>query len=229
MVQRQSGLICIKGFYCYFFIVVLSPIMNQVPLCAFAILLVYTGFKLASPAVFKQAYSHGAEQLIFFVGTMLLTLYTNLLIGLLGGLLLAMVTHMLLARVSIPLFFKMIYKSGSNLVEHPDGSYDLKIKGIANFLGILKIDKLVSKIPSGADVNIDLSETRLVGMTYMDYLVDFLKMQQDTGGKVIIQGLDSHVSSCNYNRALKISLNDFAAKLSPRQTRLLNLAKEKRL
>ena len=215
-----------QGLLLLLFIVVLSPVMTKVPLCAFAILLVYTGFKLASPAVFKQVYSHGTEQLIFFIATMVLTLYTNLLVGLLGGLLLAMVSHMLLAKVSIPRFFKMIYKSGSDLVENSDGSYDLKIKGIANFLGILKIDKLVSKIPSGADVNIDLSETRLVGMTYMDYLVDYLKTQKDSGGKVVIQGLDSHVSSSTHNRALKLSLNKSFAKLSPRQTRLQNLANE---
>jgi MFS superfamily sulfate permease-like transporter len=216
-----------QGLLLLVFIVVLSPIMRQVPLCAFAILLVYTGFKLAAPAVFKQVYSQGAEQLIFFTGTMILTLYTNLLIGLLGGLLLAMVSHMLLAKVSIPQFFKMIYNSGSNLVQKPDGSYDLNIKGIANFLGILKVDKLVTQIPSGADVNIDLSETRLVGMTYMDYLVDYLKIQKNTGGKVVIKGLDSHVSSSTHNRALKISLNNSTTKLSPRQNRLQNLANEK--
>jgi len=216
-----------QGLLLLLFIVVLSPIMRQVPLCAFAILLVYTGFKLASPAVFKQIYSQGTEQLIFFVATMVLTLYTNLLIGLLGGLLLAMVFHMLLARVSIHQFFKMIYRSGSKLVTNADGSYDLKIKGIANFLGILKADKLVGQIPTGADVNIDLSETKLVGITYMDYLVDYLKTQKDSGGKVIIKGLDSHVSSSTYNRALKISLNNPNVKLSPRQTRLQNLANER--
>ena len=215
-----------QGLLLLLFIVALSPIMRQVPLCAFAILLVYTGFKLASPAVFKQVYSQGTEQLIFFVATMVLTLYTNLLIGLLGGLFLAMISHMLLARVSVLQFFKMIYKSGSNLVENSDGSYDLKIKGIANFLGILKADKLVAQIPSGVDVNIDLSETKLVGITYMDYLVDYLKTQNDTGGKVVIKGLDSHVSSSTYNRALKISLNSSSTKLSPRQTRLQNLANE---
>lgn len=205
------------------FIVVLSPIMTQVPLCAFAILLVYTGFKLASPAVFKQAYDQGTEQLVFFIGTMILTLYTNLLIGLLGGLLLALITHMLLARMTIPQFFRMVYSSRTKLIKRPDGGFDLKIRGIANFLGILKVDKLVAQIPSGADVNIDLSETRLVGMTYMDYLVEFLKMQRDTGGKVFITGLDSHVSSSSYNRALKISLTS-SAKLSHRQKRLRNLA-----
>ncbi|WP_370089758.1 SulP family inorganic anion transporter [Ekhidna sp.] len=212
-----------QGLLLLLFIVVLSPIMTQVPLCAFAILLVYTGFKLASPAVFKQAYDQGTEQLLFFVGTMVLTLYTNLLVGLLGGLLLALTTHMLLARLSIPEFFNMVYRSRTKLIQRPDGGFDLKIRGVANFLGILKIDKLVAQIPAGADVNIDLSETRLVGMTYMDYLVEFLKMQRETGGNVFITGLDSHVSSSGYNRALKISLTS-SAKLSQRQKRLRNLA-----
>ena len=216
-----------QGLLLLIFIVLLGPIMRQVPLCAFAILLVYTGFKLASPAVFKQAYNQGTEQLVFFVFTMVLTLYTNLLVGLLGGLLLALVTHMLLAKLSIPQFFKMVYKSRTRLVKVSDNAFDLKIKGIANFLGILKVDKLVAKIPQGADVNIDLSETRLVGITYMDYLAEYLKTQRASGGKVFITGLDSHVSSSNHNRALKICLSGSDAKLSQRQKRLRNLATEK--
>ena len=216
-----------QGLLLLIFIVLLGPIMRQVPLCAFAILLVYTGFKLASPAVFKQAYNQGTEQLVFFVFTMVLTLYTNLLVGLLGGLLLALVTHMLLAKLSIPQFFKMVYKSRTRLVKVSENAFDLKIKGIANFLGILKVDKLVAKIPQGADVNIDLSETRLVGITYMDYLAEYLKTQRASGGKVFITGLDSHVSSSNHNRALKICLSGSDAKLSQRQKRLRNLATEK--
>lgn len=216
-----------QGLLLLVFIVILSPIMRQVPLCAFAILLVYTGFKLASPAVFKQAYKQGTEQLIFFVGTMILTLYTNLLIGLLGGLILALVTHMLLARVSIAQFFKMVYHPRTKLIKRQDGSFDLKIRGIANFLGILKANKLVAQIPAGADVNIDLSETRLVGITYMDFLVEFLKTQRASGGKAFITGLDAHVSSSTYNRALKISLTSSATKLSQRQKRLRNLATER--
>ena len=215
-----------QGIFLFLFIVVLSPVMRQVPLCAFAILLVYTGFKLASPTVFKQVYSKGSEQLIFFLATMILTLYTNLLIGLLGGLVLVLISHMLLARVSVPRFFKMVFSSGSNLVSNSENDYYLKIKGVANFLSVFNINNLVSKIPSGADVKIDLSQTRLVGMTYMDFLVDFLKAQKETGGNVVIAGLDSHVSTSPYNRALKISLNNNIEKLSPRQKRLQDLANE---
>ena len=216
-----------QGGFLLLLIVVLGPMMKQVPLCAFAILLVYTGFKLASPAVFKQVYNQGPEQLIFFVFTMVLTLYTNLLIGLLGGLLLVMVSHMLLAKEPIHRFFNMIYQSGSSIEENHDGSFELKIKGIANFLGVLKVDKLIKNIPSGVNVNIDLSETRLVGMTYMEYLVDYLKTQKDSGRSVAIKGLDSHVSYSTHNRGLKISLNNATPKLSPRQLRLQTLANER--
>ncbi|MEL7247850.1 MAG: SulP family inorganic anion transporter [Bacteroidota bacterium] len=212
-----------QGLLLLLFIVVLSPIMQQVPLCAFAILLVYTGFKLASPAVFKQVYSHGIEQLIFFVGTMVLTLFTNLLIGLFGGLFLALFSHLLLARVSVPRFFKMIFDSGSNLVMKPDGSYDLKIRGIANFLGILKINNLVSQIPSGASATIDLSETRLVGTTVLEDLYDFQKIHQNSGGDIKITGLEKHISSTNHKLATKIKI-DAIEPLNRRQNKLKELA-----
>lgn len=215
-----------QGLLLLVLILLLEPLMRQVPLSAFAILLVFTGFKLASPAVFKQVYSHGPEQIVFFVFTMVFTLYTNLLVGLLGGLSIVLATHMLLAKVPISQFFKMIYKSGSQLKQLSENRFELKINGIANFLSIPILDKLIKKIPDGAAVRIDLSNTKLVGITFMDYIVDFLKIQRKLGGQVVLEGLGSHVSYSTYNRALKISLQNSAYKLSPRQTRLKNLALE---
>ena len=216
-----------QGILLLLLIVVLGPLMRQVPLCAFAILLVFTGFKRASPGVFKQVYDHGPEQLIFFIFTMVLTLYTNLLVGLVGGLSLALATHMLLAKLPISQFFKMVYNSGSDLSQIAEDRYELKIKGIANFLSIPRIDKLIKKIPDGVEVRVDLTDTKLVGITFMDYIVDYLKIQKTLGGNVVLEGLGSHVSYSTYNRALKISLKNAAVKLSPRQNRLKNLANEK--
>jgi MFS superfamily sulfate permease-like transporter len=216
-----------QGLLLLILILVLGPLMRQVPLCAFAVLLVFTGFKLASPAVFKQVYDHGPEQLIFFIFTLVLTLYTNLLIGLVGGLGLVLLTHMLLAKLPINQFFKLTYRSGSVLNQTAEDRFELKIKGIANFLSIPKTATLITKIPQGAEVHIDLSETKLVGITFMDYLVDYLKVQKNLGGNVVLEGLNSHVSYSTYNRALKISLKNTVAKLSPRQNRLKNLAIEK--
>jgi MFS superfamily sulfate permease-like transporter len=216
-----------QGLLLLLFIVVLSPVMRQVPLCAFAILLVHTGFKLASPAVFKQVYNQGIEQLVFFIATMVITLYSNLLIGLLGGSILVLVTHILLARIPIAQFFKLVYSSRTRLIPLSERNYILKVRGIANFLGIIKVDKLVAQIPTNADVNIDLSETRLVDMSYMDYLVEFLNKQRESGGKVNISGLDAHISSSTFNKALKFMVTGESIKLTHREKRLRNLATEK--
>jgi len=216
-----------QGLLLLLFIVVLSPVMRQVPLCAFAILLVHTGFKLASPAVFKQVYNQGIEQLVFFMITMVITLYTNLLVGLLGGSILVLVTHILLARIPVAQFFKLVFSARTRLIPLSESNYILKVRGIANFLGIIKVDKLVAQIPADADVNIDLSETRLVDMSYMDYLVEFLNKQRESGGKVNISGLDAHISSSTYNKALKFMVTGESMKLTHREKRLRNLATEK--
>jgi hypothetical protein len=134
---------------------------------------------------------------------------------------------MLLAKLPISQFFRMVYNSGSGLTQISEDRYELKIKGIANFLSIPRIDKLIKKIPDGVDVRVDLKDTKLVGITFMDYIVDYLKVQKTLGGNVVLEGLGSHVSYSTFNRALKISLKNSVVKLSPRQNRLKNLADER--
>lgn len=215
------------GILIIVFIFLLAPVIQRIPMAALAAILVYIGFRLASPAVFKKIYAMGIEQLIFMVVTIGITLYSDLLWGILGGSLFTLLVHILLSRIPIGEFFKETFSNTTNVFLNKEGNYDLKVDGIATFLAIPKITKLTNTIPAGADVNIDLSNTRLIGTTFMDHLVDYLKMQQDTGGKVIISGLDAHVSSSTHNRALKISLNNLATKLTPRQLRLQNLAEER--
>lgn len=215
------------GILIIVFLFVLAPVIQKIPLAALASILVYIGFRLASPSVFKKIYDMGIEQLIFMVVTIGITLYSDLLWGILGGSLFTLLVHILLSRMPFREFFKETFSNKTNVFVTKDSNYNLQIEGIANFLTIPRIDQLMKNIPAGANVTIDLSKTRLLGTTFMEYLVDYVKMQQDTDGKVAITGLDAHVSSSPHNRALKISFNSFAAKLSPRQIRLQNLANEK--
>lgn len=208
------------------FLLVLAPVIQKIPMAALAAILVHIGFRLASPSVFKKVYKMGIEQLIFMLITMVLTLYSDLLWGIIGGTLFTLLVHVLLSRLSTRQFIRSVYSNKTNVFQTQDNHYTLQVDGTASFLSIPKINKLLQKIPAGAHVNIDLSKTRLVGMTFMDYIVDYLKMQKDTGADVVIRGLDNHVSSSTHNRALKISLNSFINKLSPRQLRLQELAQE---
>ncbi|TNE60398.1 MAG: SulP family inorganic anion transporter [Bacteroidetes bacterium] len=205
------------------FVLLLAPVIQKVPLCALAILLVHTGYKLAAPRVFKRAFSQGVEQLIIFSGTLMITLYTNLLIGIFGGLLLTLGMHFLLAMVPVRTFFQMIFKGGSESLLQDDGSYVVQIRGIANFLSTIKIDKLLQTLPAGSKVRIDLSGVRLVDFSIMEHLYEFKRAHATTGGWVDITGLDRHSSSSTNRQALKINTPPLP-RLTSRQLRLQALA-----
>lgn len=57
----------------------LRPVINRVPLSALAAVLVYTGFKLASPKAFKEMLRHGYNQAIPYVVTIAAIILTDLL------------------------------------------------------------------------------------------------------------------------------------------------------
>ncbi|NNF01101.1 MAG: SulP family inorganic anion transporter, partial [Bacteroidia bacterium] len=211
------------GLLLIVFIFILAPVIQKVPLCALATLLVFTGYKLASPKVFKQIYKMGAEQLIFFVGTLTITLFTDLLVGLFGGLLLALLTHLLLANVPIPTFFRMIFNSGSRVVEQEDGSFTIRIKGIANFLATIEINNLLEQIPAGAKTKIDLSSARLIDHSIMEILYEFQRTHSYTDGTVDIIGYEQHVSSSQNKLAMKV-MTASLQKLTPRQIKLKRVA-----
>ncbi len=212
------------GIFLILFVLILAPILRSVPLAALAAILVHTGFKLASPKVFKQAYDQGVEQLLFLSSTLIITLFTDLLYGIVGGIIVTLVLHMLLARVGFLPFFKKIYKSGSKVYHLENGTYDVKLKGITNFLYALKLDKLLEEIPIGSTVSIDMSQSRLVDLSIMENLIEYKRIQDNKGGNVKLIGLDNHVASTSHNRALKIITGRVKKRITQRQIRLQKLA-----
>jgi len=212
------------GIFLILFVLILAPVLRSVPLAALAAILVHTGFKLASPQVFKRAYDQGVEQLLFLSSTLIITLFTDLLYGIIGGILVTLVLHMLLAKTGFMSFFKKIYKSGSKVYYLENGTFDVKLKGIANFLYALKLDKLMQEIPIGSTIRIDMSQTRLVDLSIMENLIDFKRIHENNGGDVKLIGLDNHVSSTSHNRALKIITGRVKRRITKRQIRLQKMA-----
>ena len=67
------------GILIIIFLFLLAPVIQKIPLAALAAILVYIGFRLASPSVFKKIYDTGLEQLVFMVVTIGITLYLSLI------------------------------------------------------------------------------------------------------------------------------------------------------
>lgn len=208
------------------FVLLLAPVIQKVPLAALAAILVFSGFKLTAPRVYIHSYEQGMEQLLFLVGTLVITLYTSLLWGVLGGIVLTLGVHILLARVPVSVFFSMVFRPGSRLDKKEDGSYELKVKGVANFLTMLSLKKLLDKVPKGADLKVNISTARLIDLTVLESIDDFKRSHILSGGSVAITGAEHHVASTSHHFALKSQTAPIPHRLSSREQNLKQIAFE---
>jgi MFS superfamily sulfate permease-like transporter len=214
------------GILLLIFVLIMAPVLQKIPLAALAAILIVTGFRLASPRVFYKAYDQGLEQLMFMVSTFAITLMTNLVYGIAGGIIITLTFHMLVAKVGFRPFFDMVYKSGTKVFKREDGSYDVKLKGIANFLSVLRLNKLLNTIPDSSVVKLDMSNTKLVDLSMMENVIEYKRVQDSHGGNVTITGLDHHWSSSSHNRAMKVIVGPRKRRITKRQIRLQKLSNE---
>jgi len=217
------------GLILLVFVVLLTPLLELVPLAALAAILVFTGYKLASPRVFKKAYEQGMEQLIFLVTTFVITLQTDQLWGIVGGIGVTLTIHLLLARVSVQDFFKMIFKSGTSLTNEGNGgegvvTYKLKLKGVVNFLSLLNINKFLDEVPAECNLIIDGAAARLVDLTVLETFQDFKRVHELKGGAVQLIGLENHITSSDHILALKSNHTKIEKPLNEREIQLQTTA-----
>jgi len=212
------------GFLVLLFIVVLQPVMNMIPLAALAAVLVFAGIKLASPRVFSEVYKEGVEQLVFMVSTLLFTVYNNLLFGLIAGIIITLITHILIARISVPQFFIYVFSPRNIELKKNGSDYEIKVRGVANFLTLLKLLKKLETITPGTTLEIDFSGAKIIDLTVQEALDNFQRSHELTGGSVNFVGLHKHVASTKHKFALKSSTAPIANKTSPRQKILRALA-----
>ena len=66
-------------------VALIPSLLKLIPLSALAAILIYTGYKLAKPSIFKEFYKKGFDQFIPFVVTVIAIIFTDLLMGIVIG------------------------------------------------------------------------------------------------------------------------------------------------
>ena len=146
--------------------VALFPVyLNMIPLAALAAILLVTGFKLASPALFRQMWSEGRYQFIPFIVTLVSIVFTDLLVGILIGLAVS-ILFILNSNLRRPV---------RRIVETHIGGDVLHIE-LANqvsFLNRASLDKIFQEAERGSSVLIDASETDYMDPDVLSLIRDF--------------------------------------------------------
>ncbi len=127
-------------------------IINKIPLCALASILIVTGYKLTKPKLYSHTFRLGWNQFLPFIITILVILFTDLLIG-----------------VSIGLLLSIFFIVRNNYIADYDvkkethlgiTTYTVKLHTNVTFLDKSKMKDVLENVPDYSKVIIDGSFTK---------------------------------------------------------------------
>ena len=176
------------GAFMLLFVLLFPHVIDRIPLASLATLLVYTGYRLASPNTFAERMILGWAQLLIFVITIIAVLMTNILAGVAIGIVAKLLIHWM-RGVSPKNMLKISYQ-----VEHWDvDTWTFRITGSAVFSNFISLKTEMTEIPDGKTVIFDLSDVYLIDHTVMELIDHFRQNYIDHGGECEIEGLDKQV------------------------------------
>ncbi|WP_452225415.1 SulP family inorganic anion transporter [Lacinutrix chionoecetis] len=209
------------------FIVLFSSQLTRIPLPALMAILVYTGYKLASPENIRKIFRIGKEQLIIFFITLIVTLKIGLISGITSGVIVTFIIHIILNK-SIVLFAKNFMKPNV-LMFQEEGNYYVSVKHFCSFLNYYKLKAKLDAIPETEDVVLDFSLCQFVDHTVMESLNSYQEVFTKRGGHFEVLGLDLHDTDSKHPFALRRLLpvpNVIKKSLTRRQTTIEELAED---
>jgi MFS superfamily sulfate permease-like transporter len=126
-------------------ILVLTPVLNHVPLAALAAVLLHVGFKLAHPSTIRALFARSPSHWVPFVATVALVVATDLLTGVVAGFAVAVLFigyEALRVRRAAP----------------APGTIEVRIGPSVPWLSKLAFRGSLGRVPEGAVVQIDASD-----------------------------------------------------------------------
>jgi MFS superfamily sulfate permease-like transporter len=133
-----------------------ASILNMIPYCVLAVILIRTGYNLAKPRMIIAVYKLGREQFLPFIVTIVAMLFTDLLVGVAIGI-----------AYSCYFIFKNTYRAGYTLETKNEGHikhYYFNLAINVSFINKKRIKDELENIPNYSVVHIEGSHS-----VYIDY------------------------------------------------------------
>ena len=140
-------------------------LLNMIPYCGLAVILIRTGYNLAKPKMILAVYKQGREQFLPFIITVVAILFTDLLIGVLIGI-----------GYSIYFIIKHTYRAGFVMKERTEGHTRHFIVELAlnvSFLNKKRFIDMLDKIPEYSIVEIVGSDSVYIDRDILEIFQDF--------------------------------------------------------
>ncbi len=186
------------GLFLLVFAALFASLINHIPLTSLAALLVFTGYRLASPKEFAKTLSVGLDNFAVFLITIIGVLATDLLVGVFIGVAAELIIHLVRG-----LKFSNIFKLAYHVKNTDPDTYHIQVSGAAVFSNFIALKSLLAEFPEKKTVYFDLTEAELIDHTVMEFIHHYAEEYNLNGGKADILGLDQHESYSNHHLAAR--------------------------
>lgn len=151
-------------------IVLIPVLINKIPLAALAAILLFTGYKLAKPSLFKEMYNNGKYQWRPFITTIIATVFTQDLLEGVGIGLIVSIYSILKGNMKHAYYMKQDkLLAGDHIV--------LKLADEVSFLNKAAIKQTLNHIPKGTEVTIDATASTYIDFDVLETIKEFNNIQ----------------------------------------------------
>lgn len=188
------------GSFLLFFILVFPSLLQQIPLASLAAILVFVGFRLANPKEFKHMYEIGFDQLLVFVITIVMTLKTDLLIGVASGIVVEILVNMIRGLKAKEVFITNIKVYN---LDKPDHDVLIVMKNGATFWNLFKLKTTINSLPVDRNLILDFERAKIIDHTMMEYLETIEKDFKLKNKNLLIRGLEGTHKFSEYHSSAR--------------------------
>ncbi len=200
--------IIFHGLFILLAVMFIPGALNRIPLSSLAAILIYTGYKLNKPSIYRTIYAQGSDRFIPFIVTVISIIAFNLLIGILVGL-------------AISLFY--ILKSNSQVrinifkENYPHGVINrLVLPQQVTFLNKAALVAELDSIPKGSQLIIDARYSQYIDKEISELLKEF-KNEQAPNKQIALNliGFKESYKIHNFIDFINVTTYDVQSNLTP--------------
>lgn len=157
-------------------------LLNKIPYASLSAILLITGFNLTNPKLYLSVWRLGWKQFLPFSITILVILFSDLLIGVCIGLLISI-------YFIIQNNFKADYKLSVS-TKLGMNSFQLKLNSNVTFLNKYKIKKTLDQVPEYSILTIDGSECNFIDHDILEIISEFDLKAKDRHIELHLKGIE---------------------------------------
>lgn len=170
------------GLFLLLAVMLVPFLLNKIPYSSLAAILLFTGYNLAKPKLFRNMWNLGWKQFLPFLITIIVILSTDLLIGVSIGLLISI-------YFIIQNNFKADFKISKTVNYGIETNY-IKLNSDVTFLNKVKLKEMLDKIPEYSQLIIDGSECNFIDYDILEIISEFENKAHNKHIELQLKGIE---------------------------------------